>query len=276
MAIEKLSSIWSSYTFPHINSFLQDRPFQSVFKGLTGSSDAFLICSLFRSTRQPILVVAESTKRSEQIADECRSLLNDEDVLLYPSRDAVPYNFKSPFGPTIEARLGVLYQLLDGCRKIIITPAAGLIQKLPPQRELFKQIIRLHCNDEVAITDLAQWLTDIGFHRENQVSDIGMFSIRGGIVDIYPFLTEHPLRIEFWGDSIDSIRQFDVFSQKSLEHCNSAVIIPVKEFCFSHRQLLDASRKIETSCSTASQNATAHHKLLHQWKTGDFAVKNIR
>ena len=270
MGIEKLSSVWSSYNFPAVANFVKERPVQSLFKGLAGSSDAFLITSIFRSTDQPLLVATDTSKRAEQLADECRSLLMDEQVLYFPTRDAVPYNFKSPFGPTVETRLNVLYQLLDGCRKIIIAPAAALIQKLPPQKELFKKIIRLHCNDEVTTQDLASWLTDIGFHRENQVTDIGMFSIRGGIVDIYPFLSEHPLRIEFWGNIIDSIRQFDVFSQKSLDHCNSTAIIPVKEFCFSPRQISDACGKIETAADALADHSGAYHKLLQQWKTGDY------
>lgn len=264
-----LATIWSSYSFPNIQSYCKDHPFRSVFKGLAGSADALLLGDLFRTSGQPLFVVTESTKRAEQLLEECRSLAGEDNVLYFPSRDAVPYNFKSPFGPTVENRLGVLHELLRGCRKIIIAPVPALQQKLPPQRELYKQIIRLHCNDEVPIADLSRWLIEIGFHRENQVTDIGMFSIRGGIVDIYPFLSEHPLRIEFWGDTIESIRQFDVFSQKSLDHHNSAMIIPIREFCFSSVQITEACEAIERAGIEGTVDSSGSVKLLHQWKTGD-------
>jgi transcription-repair coupling factor (superfamily II helicase) len=270
MESNTFASIRSSYSFPHVQSWLKSRPLTSVFKGLCGSSDALLCADLFRSSALPVLVATESPKRAEQLVEECRSLLSEDEVLFFPSRDAVPYNFKSPFGPTVENRLGVLHQLLDGSRKIIVAPAAALLQELPPQRELYRKIIRLHCNDEVPIDELSRWLVDNGFHRENQVTDIGMFSIRGGIVDIYPFLSEHPLRIEFWGNSIDSIRQFDVFSQKSLDHTNSAMITPIREFCFSASQISGACATIEQETENGTVDPGGSAKLLHQWKTGDF------
>ena len=122
MNIETLANIRSSYQFPELSSYLQDKPVSSVFKGLSGSSDAFLISNLYIYTEQTIVVFVENNKRAELLTEECRSLTNEESVMLFSTRDAVPYNLKSPFGPTVESRFNVLNQLLNGKKKIIINP----------------------------------------------------------------------------------------------------------------------------------------------------------
>jgi transcription-repair coupling factor (superfamily II helicase) len=267
MAIEHFSNLWSSVSFPCINDWQSKKPQNSLFAGLSGSSDAFLISDLYIKSNRPLFVFVENSKRAEILSDECRSFLGDEQVLLFPSRDAVPYNMKSPFGPTIESRLKVISNLLDGKQKVYIAPFTTLLQKVLPPRTLFKQVIRLVVGSEVPISSLAQWLTDNGFHRENQVSDIGTFSIRGGIVDIYPFLGENPVRIEFWGDIIDSIREFDVFTQKSQEAKNSIDIYPMKEFCFTDKQIENALEKLHSFCNEKNIDPLSVHKIEHQWKT---------
>lgn len=271
MTIDFFRTLWSGYSFPEINSFLQKDTNQALFSGLSGSSDAFLITDLFLKSKKPIMVFVESSKQAELLVEECQSFLDEESVVLFPSRDAVPYNLKSPFGPTVEARLNVLTQLLYGKKKIIIAPYSTLLQKIITRKDLFKRTIRLHCNEEVSIDKLCTWLTDIGFQRENQVTDIGMFSIRGSIVDIYPFLHENPIRLDFWGNTIDSIREFDVFSQKSLAQHTSVTIVPMKEFYCSSSKIDDAISSIEQYGNAAKTTETTSgiEKLRHQWCIGD-------
>ena len=105
---------------------------------------------------------------------------------------------KSPFGPTVEARFGVLSLKPAGwCKESICCSIYHPDAEDTAKKNLFNKIIRLQVGDEISISTLSEWLVDNGFHRENQVADIGTFSIRGGIVDIYPLLGENPIRIEF-------------------------------------------------------------------------------
>lgn len=267
MSIKQLSDIWSSFSFSQIDKYLTDKPHCALFSGMAGSSDAFLISNLFFKSQRTILVFTESSKKAETLVDECRSFLGDEQVISFPSRDAIPYNMKSGFGPTVESRFRVLSNLLDGNQKVIVAPYPALHQKILPRKALFSKIIRLQVGDELSIANLSSWLNDIGFHRETHVSDIGTYSIRGGIVDIYPFLSENPLRIEFWGDFVDSMREFDVFTQKSLNSCNKAEIFPVKEFTFSDSQIEAALENIENYCKEKRLDQMAVHNLEHQWKS---------
>ena len=266
MDITKLSDIFAPLQFPELARCREARPKNALFRGLAGSGDAFLAADLYRQSDATVLVFVENAKRAEQFAEDCRAILGDDDaVALFPSRDAVPYNMKSPFGPTVEARFSVLSKLLGGQRQLVVAPAATLLQRLVAGRRLFNSVIHLEAGDETPVETLSGWLVDSGFRRENQTTDIGTFSIRGGILDVYPFLSESPYRLEFWGDTIDSIRSFDVFTQKSTGTRKSLEIMPMREFCISDEQIDAAVRRITEHCETEGAGKPAARKLEHQW-----------
>jgi transcription-repair coupling factor (superfamily II helicase) len=264
--IRPFSEQWTSPLLPVVEQWMAERPHCALVKGLAGSADSLLISDLFVASNRPVLAIVESAKKAETLCDECRTFLGEEAVAFFPSRDAVPYNMKSPFGPTTEARLRVLARLLEGKRIVIIAPASALTQKIPPPKVLFNRIIRLRPGDEVTIDTLARWLTEIGFHRETQVANLGAFAIRGGIVDIYPFLTENPLRLEYWGDAIDSIREFDVFTQKSLTSRSGVELFPMREFCFSETDVAAALINMGDHAQEVGGEPIAVGRLEHQWK----------
>jgi transcription-repair coupling factor (superfamily II helicase) len=266
MDIQHFSSLWSSPFLQPVAGWSSQKPHHAAVSGLAGSADALVISDLFASSDRPLFVLVENGKKAETLADECRTFLGDDSVEVFPSRDAVPYNMKSPFGPTVETRFRVLSGLLNGVKKVVIAPHATLLQKIVPQKTLFNQIIRLRLGDEVSIEQLSRWLVDIGFRRESQVANIGSFCIRGGIVDIYPFLTENPYRIEYWGDIIDSIREFDVFSQKSQGTKTGVEIFPMREFCLSDDQIHGALAKMIASAKELGADQNTAHRFEHQWK----------
>jgi len=265
MPIKSLKDKWSEKRFPCVSQWLKARPEVSEFSGLAGSSDALVIADLFRETGKTVFVFVENGKRAESLVEECAALLGGDQVLLFPSRDPVPYNMKSPFGPVIEARFDVLSHLLRGEKQIVISVHAALLQKIPPPRELFNRIIRVHTGDAISIETLTGWLIDNGFRRESMVQDLGTFCIRGGIVDAYPFLSNGPVRIEFFGDYIDSIREFDVFTQKSKATRASVEIFPMKEHYFDAQTIDKGLAALSKAARSSGEEALT--KLTHQWKT---------
>jgi transcription-repair coupling factor (superfamily II helicase) len=266
MTIEHFYRQWSSPFLPAVRQWLTDKPHHTLIKGLAGSGDALVISDLFAASGRPVFVFTESGKKAETLCDECKTFLGEENVEVFPSRDAVPYNMKSPFGPTVEARFHVLRELLDGKKKVIVAPHGVLSQKIVAPKTLFNRIIRLQPGDEVPLDKLCRWLSEIGFRRENQVTNLGTFCIRGGIIDLYPFLTENPVRIEYWGDTIDSIREFDVFTQKSLLSRNVVEIFPMREFCLSDSDITTALEKMATTVKTTGGDPLTVHRFEHQWK----------
>lgn len=267
MNIQHFSKLWSSPFFNSIGEWCTQPPRHTIIKGCVGSADALAIADLFSSSNRPVFVFVENNKRAEALLEECKTFLSNDLVELFPSRDAVPYTMKSPFGPTVEARFNVLAQLLENKKKVYIAPHAALAQKLVPPKTLFNRIIRLHPGDEVPVETLSRWLVEIGFHRETSVANLGSFSIRGGIVDLYPFLSENPLRLEYWGDTIESIREFDVFTQKSLSSKTLVEVFPMREFCLSGDDFAYAIEKMKEETLARAGDPLSVHRFEHQWKT---------
>ena len=267
MAFSHLSDYWSKAPFPGVAGWAAARPGVSLFSGCCGSGDAFLIAELFRSSGSSVLVSVETNKQAEVLADECASLVDNETVSLFPSRDAVPYNMKSPFGPVVENRFRVLSRLLSGAKGIYIAPHPALLQRVPSPRDLFNRIIRLSVGQDLSIETLASWLVDNNFRRETVVTDVGSFGIRGGIVDIYPFMTDGPLRLEFFGDVVESIREFDVFSQKSTGSRQSVEIFPMREYRLDAETIGRGLSALAAFVEGHPDGAAGLSKLSHQWRS---------
>jgi len=266
MNFKNLSDIFSPNIFSQIQQWIKKNPSISLFNGFAGSFDSFFISALFLSEKRTILVSSENSKSAERIFSECSSIIGEKNTILIPSRDAVPYNLKSPFGPVTESRLKALSCLMNGKKAVYIVPHAALLQKVPSRQDLFNKIIRLEVGREISIETLSFWLTDNGFRRETIVNEIGTFCVRGGIVDIYPFLYESPIRLEFFGNVIESIREFDVFSQKTSKIKSNVEIFPMKEFYLSPKHLEEGIQKIYKSSEKQIQLKDDIAKLSHQWQ----------
>jgi transcription-repair coupling factor (superfamily II helicase) len=271
MAIRNLKDLWSPQTFPGFSQWQQKQAQSVLFSGIAGSADSFLIADIFSARKVPVVVFVPNSKRAEVVMDECGSLVGAENVVQFPSRDAIPYNMKSPFGPTMETRLTTLSQMMAGEQKIYVAPSATLLQRLIQPKKLFNHIIRLHSGDEIDPEQLAQWLVENGFRRESMVENIGTFAIRGGIFDIYPFVTDDPVRLEFWGNTIDSIRLFDIYTQKSKKALSKVELFPVKEFCLQEEHIEHLLSAMHAHCEKNGIDTTALSKLEHSWRSlGDF------
>ena len=124
-----------------------------------------------------------------------------------------------------------VYQaLLEQEQVTVITSFDGFMDSLLPLEEMEKRVISLEAGQELDFEKLKKDMVLLGYEREEQIEGPGQFAVRGGILDIYPLTEEVPVRIEMWGDEIDSIRTFDVESQRSIENLESIRIYPATDF----------------------------------------------
>ncbi|MCH7887106.1 MAG: transcription-repair coupling factor [Candidatus Marinimicrobia bacterium] len=191
--------------------------------GLSGSLTAFLAKSTFKSTGRSLLIAAESLKRAEAYRDDLETLLGKEFVYFFPeSGKSIGQE-----SITIQAfQSHALQGLLGGDHTLIISTFRGLLEMVPPLGDLIKNRIQLNAGDEIEIETLISRLTNIGYEREKMVSRPFEFSVRGGILDIFPISSEYPVRIDFFDDTIDSIREFDIITQRSHKHIINSMISP--------------------------------------------------
>ena len=208
--------------------------------GATVPVASMMVARRFFTEPGNILVVARDFKSAEAWMENLQSLLGEDFVRFFPSIGLKPYEQKVPFDGVLEERLR-FFKDAGNVQKPLVTvcPLEALLMRLPRPGTLQRNIRRLKVGDVLEPATLRPWFLDNGFVEQPVVSGVGEFSIRGCIVDVNCFLYPHPIRIEFYGDEIESIRTFDIFTQRSIERMERIEIFPMGEFTLP---LEDASR----------------------------------
>ena len=196
--------------------------------GLAGSSDAALAASLVRRAeeRRFFVVVAETLPDAERWLADLGSLVEDtESVALYPPREG--FGEVEPHLEVAGERVETLERVAHGQVRLLVTTARAILERTRLPGALRRGRMEIRRGEEHRLETLAAHLEGIGFERVALVDDVAQFSIRGGIVDIYGFGMASPARLEFWGDEITSLRQFDIITQRSTRDVEHVVILPV-------------------------------------------------
>ncbi|MEI3530578.1 MAG: transcription-repair coupling factor [Bacilli bacterium] len=166
-----------------------------------------------------------------------------EDVYLFPMDDFLTSEALA-ISPELKLnRLNVLNNSFDNCPKIIITNLMGYLRFLPSPTIYNNNIISISLNKEYNLKQLVKKLLDIGYFRESIVTKTGDMAVRGYVLDVFSTQTDNPVRIEFWGDTIDSIREFNIDSQRTVRNLNSFTIYPNNE-SLSTKGLLENHRNL--------------------------------
>ena len=188
------------------------------------------------------LFVTYSDLRAREILDDCR--FYDRDAVLFPAKDLIFYQADLR-GRELEAqRLRCLRRMTEGKQVTVVTTFSALMTPQVPLRVLKENVLTLSRNETIHLDTIADRLTAMGYERNYQVDSPGQFSIRGDIIDVYDLTEENPVRIELWGDDIDSIRSFDILSQRSIEELESVRLYPATEIILSSARLSDGIRRI--------------------------------
>ncbi|HLU27530.1 MAG TPA: transcription-repair coupling factor [Glycomyces sp.] len=165
----------------------------------------------------PVLAVTATSREAEELVESLASFIPEEDIALYPAWETLPHERLSPRSDTVGARLELLRRIHTGdVPRLIVTPVRGALQ---PQRRGLGSLepVHLRRGDETDLHELAERLLGLAYTRVDLVEKRGEFAVRGGILDVFPPTAQHPLRLEFFGDEVDAIREFSVADQRSLD-----------------------------------------------------------
>ncbi|MDA0744883.1 MAG: transcription-repair coupling factor [bacterium] len=198
-------------------------------RGLPGSLTAFGVAWVDGCAPGTVLVVCATEERAEEVRDDLERLLGPESVGIFPTWGGSVFDSRSPHLDVMGLRLEALDQIRCGTGGVVVAPIEALMSHtIPPDLfALCQQEIRT--GQEVLLDELVDHLADIGYERVNLVEGVGQFSVRGGIVDICSFGNPHPVRLEFFGDEVTSIRGFDLGTQRSVETLDVVRILPCRE-----------------------------------------------
>ena len=195
--------------------------------GCAASQKAHMMYALSDGFTYKVIACSSETK-AKQIYEDYRFL--DGDTYLYPAKDLLFYQADIRGRELARRRMEVIEAIMDGKPVTVVTTFDAFMDSLIPREEMAKRTLRGLGEGALDMGALAEKLARIGYEREVQVDAPGQFAIRGGILDVYPLTEELPLRIELWGDEVDSIRTFDPESQRSIENLKEASIGPATEF----------------------------------------------
>lgn len=194
-----------------------------TLSGLSGSLLAFAIAHLQATTRRQLLILLPDRDHAEMVRDDCALLAGSGNVHLYVhSRhgSATPLDMSAPI-----AQIEALSALTRKEAASVIVSAEALVGRIPPPADFAAGVITIKSGQETSFEKLLQRLDDLAFERKEFVEGYGDFAVRGGILDVFPFAGEHPIRVEFWGDRVDSIREFDPLSQRSITELQEASLV---------------------------------------------------
>src|SRR5690606_464640 len=182
-----------------------------ALSGLPGSSPALLVATLAADiTNRVWVVVAPSPPDAEAAEADLTALLGTGRTALYPQRETLPYEPEEPHLEISGMRVETLEALLAGRARILVTTLRALQERAPIPSGLAEIRLTLAVGESVPPLELASRLERMGFTRVPLVEGVGEYALRGGIVDLFGFGSPDPVRIEFWGDEVVSIRRFDI------------------------------------------------------------------
>lgn len=195
--------------------------------GCVNSQKTHMMYALSGDSDKRIIAVSSEGKAKE-ICEEYKFL--DENVYYYPPKDLLFYQADIRGKVLLKQRMEVIRAILEDEEVTVITSFDGFMDALLPAETIRERVIRLSNTDTVDFEELKNKIAALGYDREVQIEGPGQFAVRGGILDVFPITEEVPIRIEFWGDEIDSIRTFDVDSQRSIENLEEIEIYPATDF----------------------------------------------
>ncbi|OFX18128.1 MAG: transcription-repair coupling factor [Armatimonadetes bacterium RBG_16_58_9] len=214
-------------------------------EGLAAAAKGWMLASMFTHVKRATLVVTYTYEQAERIAEDLPLYgIPEEQVMFYPPSDSMIYEEGPPDFSVIGERLAALRVLSLGKPVLVVAPINSALRRTMPRHELMQSCMSLRVGDELDLDEFISKLVRMGYDRTDVVDRHGEFSRRGGIVDVYASNEDDPLRIELFGDRIESIRTFQSASQRSTGKVGSALILPSREVLLDPERTGKAITKI--------------------------------
>lgn len=257
--------IKESDDFKSIINGLQEGLKEQLLAGLSGSARSVFTAALANETNKPIFLITHNLYQAQKVTDDLTSLLEDRSVLLYPVNELISSEIAIASPELRAQRLDVINRLTNGDAPIVVAPVAALRRMLPPVEVWKNSQMLIQVGQDIEPDQLASRLVEVGYERSDMVSAPGEFSIRGGIIDIYPLTSEHPVRIELFDTEVDSIRSFNSDDQRSIETLTSINVGPAKELIIRPEEKVRALEKIDKglAASLKKLKVDKQKEILH-------------
>src|SRR5690606_4138232 len=215
---------------------------EQMVSGLAGSSRQVFLAALEQQLDRPLLVVTHNMFSAQKIAEDLQDCMPQHKVMLYPANELMAAEAAISSPETLAQLMDVLISLAKGYRGIVVVPFSGIRRYLPSKDSIIEAEITINVGQELAIDQFIYKLVEMGYTRTDIVETKGEFSVRGGIIDFYPLTSKLAIRVEWFGDEIDSIRSFDTTDQRTVERLEQYIVPPAQEVVASRQRMETAAR----------------------------------
>ncbi len=210
--------------------------------GVTDSQKVHVMHELSKDNPWRLVVTYDDT-RSKEIFDDFSYF--EPNTWLYPARDLLFYSSDIHGNLLTRQRMQVFKHLLEDEGGVVVTTVDGLMDHLLPLSMIKESCLNIMVGQTLDMEEIKHLLTGMGYERMGQVDGMGQFSVRGGILDVFPLTEEVPVRIELWGDEVDSIRSFDAESQRSIQQMDEVTIYPAAELILTKEHIEEGILRLE-------------------------------
>lgn len=207
-----------------------------LITGLNSSAKAVMIAESYKYHQKQMVIVTSNLYQAEKLERDLVQLVDEDAVFKFPVQDVMIEEFSTKSPDLMQERIRTLTHLAKGQNGLFLIPVNGL-EKLISQKETFlKYHIEIKLGMDIDLIELQQQLIDMGYQKRERVTTLGEFSVRGGLIDVYPMIGE-PVRIELFDTEVDAIRAFDADSQRSLHNIEHVELSTASEFIFSKEDI---------------------------------------
>jgi len=217
-----------------------------------------------------VLVVGATEERARRWRAELSGWLGPDTVLSFPERETMPFEIGAPSVTAVHARLATLTRIAGAGPLAVVTSLRALMQHTITPEQLDDRARTIRVGDTVQSQQTARWLLALGYESVPEVNEPGTFSRRGGIIDVYPAAQDAPVRIELFGDDVETLRTFDPVTQRSQEAAGSVLILPTRELS------LDGGPELADRLAHAGWEDLAQHEELSSYATIAEPLRQLR
>lgn len=216
------------------------------YTGVSGSRIAYFAAAELKQHKKALIVVS-SERVAKRLRDDLAFFVPEAEFSIMPEEDDVKVVYEARDKSRLADRIKGIEALLSQRDEIraVIAPVSAVLRRTCPPARMLKSVFRISTGDVVDPSDVRNRLVESGYKAVSVCESAGEFSARGGIIDIFAPAMEYPVRIEFWGDEVDSIRSFEPDSQRSIENLKYADITPAAEFIPTDDEIKKASKKLK-------------------------------
>ena len=263
-----LGELGKSSNFVKLTSNIENKKSPIAISGLNDVGMVEVLTSVYEYTKKPICVLTYNEIQAKRIYQDIKYFT--ENVVYFPKKEVVTYDYVAESKENLYERIEALNKIKNKRSQIVVTTIEAVSQKLPSKNTLYKNEIKFKVGDIYNLEDIKKKLVDLGYVRYDLIDGRGQFSVRGDIVDI-SINQKTGIRVEFWGDEIDSIREFNIESQRSISNKQEVTIYPANEY--TPEKKLDEVCKIIRKKYELNSNQEIIEEDIEQIKIGNYTSK---